>query len=620
MIGFAGWADHPVAGRDDSVLEGMLARLAHRGTNRTIGSHARLTLGSVGRPGAVPRRDGPIRVELDGRLSFAESPGDVDLDGEAPERGAVRAYEAWGPDFLRRAVGEFALALWDEGAGRLLLARDPAGVKPLYYCRQGSWIAFASEIKSLLAHPRVPREIDRAAVAEYVGYRYVSGAGTLFREIRELEPGWRLVWQDGQVALEPYWDLPYGAGSVREESEEAYADRLDAVLDEATRECLDAGGRVGVLLSGGLDSSLLTALAARRAAPPLRTWSVGTTDDRLDEGPRAEFVARALGTRHVNRRIGPAEFAAALPEAIALNDEPLHHPCSAVLLLVARDAASETEALIMGEGAGSTFGDRTALKLRLAETLRGVAPRGVLRLACDGFVALGVRHSVQLRQIVTDDVEHFTLTSNLFTPLAGVRELLGLADEEPTVAPRRRFMETSAGWDPLSRLFYYYQKTAVVANFNVGKMLTAAGVEARMPFGSRCVQELSCRIPSRLKASLTGRAKPLIVRVCRRYLPAEVLSWRKMGFGFPIGEWLRRGGALEPYVQLLLEPRASTRGIFRPQALARVIEENERGVGNHGEGALWAAVNLELWARIHLEGRSPADVRAESVDRTPRTL
>ena len=506
----------------------------------------------------------------------------------------MRAYEAWGPDFLRRAVGEFALALWDEGAGRLLLARDPAGVKPLYYCRQGSWIAFASEIKSLLAHPRVPREIDRAAVPEYVGYRYVSGAGTLFREIRELEPGWRLVWQDGQVALEPYWDLPYGAGSVREESEEAYADCLDAVLDEATRECLDAGGRVGVLLSGGLDSSLLTALAARRAAPPLRTWSVGTTDDRLDEGPRAEFVARALGTRHVNRRIGPAEFAAALPEAIALNDEPLHHPCSAVLLLVARDAASETEALIMGEGAGSTFGDRTALKLRLAETLRGVAPRGVLRLACDGFVALGVRHSVQLRQIVTDDVEHFTLTSNLFTPLAGVRELLGLADEEPTVAPRRRFMETSAGWDPLAPVLLLPEDRGG-REFQRGQ-----DADRRRRRGEDAVRQPvrpGAVLPHPLAAQ--GLAHGSSQAVDRAGLPAlpprRGSELAQDGFRVPDRRVAPAGGCAGTVRPAAARSRAPARaGIFRPQALARVIEENERGVGNHGEGALWAAVNLKL--------------------------
>ncbi len=624
MSAFAGWVHAAGAGAapERATLERMLGAVRRRGARLALGLRGPLALGATGEEAGSFAAADPVWAAVCGR--FSGSPrrgpeGRTAADGSTRPGPSARlraAHAAWGPDLLGHLSGGFALALWDGNAGRLLLARDHAGVRPLYYFRDGELLAFASEIGALLPHPRAPREVNREVVPEYLAYRYASGAATLFRGIRELEPGWRLAWEDGVVRLEPYWDLPYEADRADSLGAGEYVRRIDSVLGEVIRDRFGDDGRLGVLLSGGLDSSLLTALARPAAPRPLRSWSVGVDDPRLDETPRAETVARLLGTTHSSRRVGAREYAAALPAAIAANEQPLHHPNSVALYLVAREAAREVDGLAMGEGADSSFGNRAAQKLRLAGSLERCLPLPALLLGCSALAAVGLGRFRQLHELLGADPEEFALTSNFFCPSPVVRELLGLADDAPILAPRRRFFEGRSAWPPLGRLLYYYQKTEMVASFNVfGKMLSAAGIEPCMPFADRAVQELSCRIPLSLKASLR-RAKPLLVRVARRHLPREVVDWPKLSFGFPIGAWFRRADVLRPYADLLAEPRTLDRGLLRPDAVRRVLAEHHRADADHGEGALWTAVNLELWARIHLDA-IPAEAILAAVGGAP---
>lgn len=604
MTGFAGWVDNEGGAPDPSILRRMLDAMRHRGTHAVLGVRSPLALGAMG-DGALSFAEAePVWAAVDGRFSAAE-----------PLRPVERlraAYAAWPADLLQHLSGGFTIAVWDARIGRLLLARDHAGVRPLYYCRQGAWLAFASEIRMLLGHPRVPRAVNADVVPEYMAYRYSSGAATLFRGVEQLEPGCRLVWQGGNVRVEPYWDLPYQTGDSGGDGAAEFCDRIDAVLGEATRNVFQEGKRTGVLLSGGLDSSLLTALAVPVAPRPLRTWSVGVDNAGLDETPRAEAVARLLGVTHVSRRITADEYAAALPAAIAANEEPLHHPNCVGLYLAARDAARDVDRLLMGEGADSSFGNRAAQKLHLAESLQRILPLRMLLSGCSGLAAVGLGRFRKLHALLSADPEHFALTSNFFAPSSVVCDLLGLADEERILAPRRRYFEGRSSWPALARLLYYYQKTEMVASFNVfGKMLSSAGIEGCMPFADRAVQELSCRIPPWLKVDLR-KAKPLLVRVARRHLPREVIEWPKLSFGFPMGAWFRSRDVLAPYSELLREPETLERGLLLPDAVVRLVAEHREGVADHGEGALWTAVNLELWARIHVDG-VPAEAILERV-------
>jgi asparagine synthase (glutamine-hydrolysing) len=616
MTGFAGFVDGARGAPDRATLDRMLESMRHRGSPSGVGVSGPIALGSVGEGGGSFPEGNPIWAAIDGRFSAPDRPGGQLLEQRRERRGPAdllrEAHAAWGADLLDHLSGGFAFALWNETSSTLILARDHAGVRPLYYSHMGKDLCFASEIRALLQHPRVPRAVHAEVVPEYLAYRYASGGATLFRGIQELEPGWCLTWEAGIVRLERYWDLPYEFASDEFHHATDYVQRIDAALTEAIRTLFREKARIGVLLSGGLDSSLLTALAVRVSSSKLRTFSVGVDDARFDETPRAETVARALGTEHASRRVSARGYAAALPAAIAANEEPLHHPNSVALHIVAQEAAREVDGLVMGEGADSSFGNRTAQKLQLAEGLRALLPRRLLLQGCNALGAVGLDTFRKLHAVLAADAERFSLTANLFASISGVCDLAGLADEEPILAPRRRFFEGHGEWPALAALLYYYQKTEMVASFNVfGKMLSSAGVEGLMPFGERSVQELSCRIPIAFKARL-GQAKPLLARTARRHLPAKVVAWPKLSFGFPIGDWFRRSEALAPYAGLLTQSRTLDRGLLRPGAVSRVLAEHASGRLDHGEGLLWTAVNLELWARIHVDGTPMDSILADA--------
>lgn len=596
MIGIAGWVDTTPGEADPEVLERMLSALRHRGARHRSHRSGGAAIGVVG-------------TERD-ELPHLEHPAGVSVVDGWMRPGA------WPPGGLEPALagarGEFTALDWDRGRRRLTLARDPLGVRSLYVFSWGSGLAFASEIKAILQHPRVAPALDPACVAELLAYRYVAGSRTVFRGIREVGPGRVVVWTDGRLTERAYWELPYGAGDGQD-SAAGYAARAEAALQAATEEAGTVSPATGVLLSGGLDSSLVTALFVRGRAG-VRTWSAGSPDPRLDESERASFVARALGCEHGTRAVDGAEYAATLPESIRVNDEPLHHPNCVALLLLARDAARHVDALLMGEGADSSFGNRAAMKLKLALTLRGL-PRALLAPLLAGAQKAGYTHAAALRSLVETEPDAFALASNQFTPAALARTLAGGAGPDDVLGERAAMMESGGTLDPVARLLRYYQRTELLASFNVfGKMLAGAGIEARMPFGSRPVQEITCRMPSALKVSLRGTAKPLLVRIARGLLPAEIVGWPKMSFGYPMGRWMRRGGSLAPYVRLLERADARTRGVLDPVVLRRVVEENEQGRGNHGEGALFAAVNLEIWLRVHVAGTSPGAVAEEAAE------
>ncbi len=530
-----------------------------------------------------------------GVLITADGPADIE---------ALLAIRSRNPEGLAAALdGGFAVAVWDATAGRLTLLRDPAGIKPLYWADHGGAVVFASECQALVPALGGAPPIDQEAVAEYLGYRYPSCGRTLLAQVRELDPGGRLVWERGTLRLDAFWKPPYGERDGNPARAE-WVERIASALESTVRaEMGSPRPPGGILLSGGIDSSLLAALAVRASTRPLRSWSVGPDDSAFDESPRARAVARALGIEHTVRTVGGREYSEALPRTIAANGAPLHHPNSVALLVLSGALACEAPRVIMGEGADSSFGNRVARKLRLAQRVGALLPRAA---GARALSAMGSRPAPrQLAEILSEGEDAFVARSNLFAAEPVVATVGAVPGAAKVSRLRDAYFRQASALEPIDRALFYYQKTEMLASFNVfGQVLASAGVEAEMPFGDRRVQDVSCRIPWQDKSWLRV-SKPLLREAARRHLPADVLRWPKMSFGFPMEAWFRPGGALAPWLAVLREPRTLDRGWLRPEGVRQVIAEHQAGTHAHGEGAIWTALNLELWARLILDGDEP---------------
>ncbi|HUD71251.1 MAG TPA: asparagine synthase (glutamine-hydrolyzing), partial [Dongiaceae bacterium] len=333
MCGIAGFLNHDGRPAERDILVAMTRSIAHRGPDGegfhldgALGlGHRRLSivdLATGDQPMTSP--DGKAWVVFNGEIyNFVELRRDLETRGHrfathSDTETILHLYEEHGPEAVRHLRGMFAFALYDPDRRRLLLARDRVGIKPLYYHDGPGGLVFASEIKALLRHPRVPRDLDTTAISDYLTLMYVPGPGSAFRAIRRLPPAHYLVVEGGRVTLRQYWALPE---ETEERSEPAWREALDATLKEAVRIHMRSDVPVGALLSGGIDSSLVVALAAGETPEALRTFSIGFSEAGTSELPWAAEVARRYATAHTESMVAPEEVDA-LPALVRHFDEP----------------------------------------------------------------------------------------------------------------------------------------------------------------------------------------------------------------------------------------------------------------------------------------------------------
>jgi asparagine synthase (glutamine-hydrolysing) len=560
-------------------------------------------------------------------------------------------YEVFGLRCVEYLHGMFAFVLWDAERRRLVAARDRLGIKPLYVLRQGATVAFASEIKAFLPLRGWTPRLDGSRLGEYLIYRGLAGNATMFEGVERVAPGELVVATSEQVRRERYWQLPHPAvpGEAAParpvpRSEQQWAEELDALLDEVVREHLASDVPLGTFNSGGLDSSLVTALAARVQGQPLNTYSVGFDDPAYDESEFAGMVAERFATRHHRLLVGGAEYAEWLQRAIWFHDEPLSHPHSVQLLRLSQLAKQRVTVVLTGEGSDELFGgyrryrlpallDRLPVPSRWlrpgvflagsmlgrlerlrARALFGGLPHGGGAEGGDGAGAgegggggrIG-RGGSRLR------VEGLAA----FVSERQARRLLGEPGAGGAGRPggplgRRGGADVLAQRPGvLARTLWFDQQTYLQALLHrLDRMSMGASVEGRVPFLDHRVVELAAMLPSHLKVR-GMETKVLLKRVGARYLPAAITRRRKAGFSVPVASWLRPGGPLADAVALLLEPASASRGYCVRGELERLVEEHRRGRRNHGE-ALWGLINLELWQRLWQEQaprfRQPAPV------------
>ncbi len=527
----------------------------------------------------------------------------------------LHLYEEEGERCVERLSGMFAFAIWDQTKGRLLLARDRLGIKPLYYAMSGHELLFASEIKAIL-EAGFTAELNAAVLPEYLATRFVSGADTLFRGVKSLEPGRTLTWTEKAGFQERrYWTIPPAAPDDGRSLEQRAAD-LRPRLAAAVKSHLMSDVPLGLFLSGGIDSSGLLALMAPLVKAPIRTFAVGFAEREADELSYARLAARSAGAVHRETVVSPEDFFSELPRLIWHEDAPLAFPSSVPLYFLSQLARDTVKVVLTGEGADELFLGYnryrvTAWNERLGRTYGSFVPKGVRD---------GVRRMVpRLPRAARRYVERSFLglapgARSLFCEnfaVWGAAQQAKIVDEKVRLAGRdphgeemRAYVEASgSSLDRMSRADL--QTYLVRLLMKQDQMSMAASIESRVPFLDHELVEHVAALPS--SAKLRGlTTKAVLRKALEGLVPKEILTRPKMGFPVPIGPWLR--GRFWPVVQeFVLSPRASSRGLFNPSAVGRLAEEHRCGAVDHGE-RLWLLVNLEIWHRVFLERESASSV------------
>ena len=527
----------------------------------------------------------------------------------------VHAYEQWGDDCVERLRGMFAFALWDARRRRLLLARDRLGVKPLYWARSGDRLLFASEIKSILRSGLVAAEADESRLPELLSTRYLSGPETLFKGIQRLPPGHILVFENGEISIRQYWDVP--AGRRDESLANAHANdlvhRFRDLLQQSVRIRLMADVPLGMFLSGGLDSSAIAALMAGLIERPLQTFSVAFRQQAFSELDYARQVSSAIKADAHEIVIDEHDFFGALPRLIWHEDEPIAHPSSVPLYFVSQLARRHVKVVLTGEGADELLAGYGKYPRSLvnwhAAAAYGRLPRPVRQWIADRAVS---RLPKKLRRYadrsfltVERTPEAMFFDNFAAIGLARQRTVLngGFAAADASQAygsSRAHFDRLNGESTTLDRILYTDLKTYLVELLmKQDQMSMAASIESRVPFLDHKLVEFAAALPARLK--LRGLTTKWILRqAVRTILPPSILSRPKMGFPVPFAVWMR-GPWSTVARDVLLDRKTQQRGIINPAGVEALLGAHVSGQAEGGD-VLWSLLNLELWYRTYIDG------------------
>ena len=525
----------------------------------------------------------------------------------------LRAFLEWDTACFSRMRGMFAVALWTESEKRLVLVRDRMGIKPLYYYRNGEELYFGSELKAILEHPEVPRQLDLDALDTYLSLNYVAGTQTLIRGIRKVAPGHLLEWRHGKLHSEAWWKIP--EGTKRRISLGAAKEELDWLLHDAVREHLIADVPLGVWASGGLDSSAILHYAAAHTPGKLKTFSVSFQGRSFDESPYFREMARNYGTDHHEFDLNPeVELQSAIEDFAYYSDEPSADAGALPVWFLSRMSRRHVTVALSGEGADELFGGYLTYQAdRLLRPFRRLAPAGLRRLmrgaldrympVSDDKISLEYKLKRWLEGSLLDPDEAHFFWNGTFSPeqLAQIRpgtngSGLGRLVDELGMAPRGvldRYLRVDQN---------YYLPDDIL--YKTDRMSMAHSLEVRPPFLDHRIVEFAASLPEGLK--IRGGTQKFVLReLMRGKLPETVLKRKKTGFDIPTHDWFR--GPLRGLLRdtVTAEAMAAT-GIFDGRAIEALIRDHMERRINAGYH-LWGLLTLFLWMK-----RWKVEVRAEA--------
>jgi asparagine synthase (glutamine-hydrolysing) len=618
VCGIAGIASRSGA-VDPERLRAMSATLVHRGPDSDgvlvdgpVGLAARrlsiIDLETGDQP--IANEDGTLHVVQNGEIyNYRELRAGLERAGhrfrtQSDTEVLVHLYEEHGEAFAERLRGMFAVAVWDAGRQRLVLARDPFGIKPLYYRIDGEGLAFASELR---AFPR--GEVDHDGLEAFLAFNSIPAPYSIFREVRKLPPGSLLVWENGDARITRFSrPAPARAEDLRRDDESDLAEELRARLRDSVRAHLIADVPVGVLLSGGVDSAVLAALAAQESAEPVHTFSIGFEERSFDELDNARSVATMYGTRHEELVLRP-DAALLLPALADAFDEPFADSSALPTYLVSELASSHVKVALSGEGGDELFGgyytyaaDLLALRVgRLAAIARPLVER---LPSSNRRASFDYKAKRFVRGAALPPLERHHSWKEIFSPDLRA-ELTGRQTEfDPVDLLRERYAETE-GAEPLARLQDVDLGLYLVDDLLVktDRASMAHSLEARVPYLDPVVAGLAQALRTKLKVSGL-RKKRLLRRAAAPLLPRRIVYGRKRGFSIPAAAWLR--GELEPFARDVLSAETLRRqGYFRPEVVERVLDRHVAGEEDLSR-QLWGLLAFTLWHERHMERRPGA--------------
>jgi asparagine synthase (glutamine-hydrolysing) len=626
LVRFAGLRPH-----ETSVGRDMAALLRHRGpdemgayadSHASLG-HARLSIIDLA-DGRQPmsNEDGTIQVVFNGEIynhrELAERLRDRGhiLRTHCDTEVLAHLYEDHGDSFAEQLNGMFAIAIWDSRSRRLVLVRDRLGVKPLYWTDDGRRVAFASELKAVLACGDIEQRTDPLALADYLTFGHVPAPRTSFSGVRKLEPGCMAVCTASGTLVRRWWDIPFGdadSGKPDERVRQRWTEDFAALLEDAVNIRLMSDVPLGAFLSGGVDSSAVVAAMCRHSKDPVLTHTVGFDEPYCDEREAAREVATRLNTDH--REVMVCSDAAGAVERLARHfDEPFADSCAVPMLRLSEITRQRVTVALSGDGGDEMLAGYRRYRFDLAEaSIRSMGP-GWLRWTTAGvagrlypkadWLPRPLRAKATLCNLACDDIT------------AHLRSISLAAGMLPDLLLRPETRSRVVGYDPfargrdlfarcssplLNRLLYVDMKTLMVDDIltKVDRASMAVGLEVRTPLLDYRLVELVARMPVRLK--LDGRRDKVVLRdTVRRWLGPQVAERRKKGFDVPVNAWFR--GPLRAMASDLLTSKEAVCGQWVDQAAVRgLIDRHLKGISANGH-VLWALLSLELWARRYARG------------------
>jgi len=597
---------------DGRTVSRMTSALTHRGPDDdgfyadgalALGMRRLSIIDLAGGAQPIANEDGSVRVISNGEIyNFRELRRELEAHGHdfatrSDTEVIVHAYEEWGLGAFARLNGMFASALWDASERTLVLARDPFGIKPLYYWHDGSTLAFASELKALFCHPGVRRAVDFRGLSAFLTLTFVPSPRTAFEHVSKLLPGHLLTCNRHGLRVEAFHrSIP----APFDESEETLVERLQDVMARAIERQMVADVPVGVMLSGGIDSAMVATIMSQVSSAPIQSFTVGFSDDfSKNELEPARWTADRLGATHHEIVISSDEFLEVLPQSVWHLEEPIATTAAFAFYRVCQLARQYVKVVLTGQGADEPFGGYPRyLGESYGWVYRGLPPflrRGLLAPLIERLPR-NERLKRAARSLATsDEVERLAKVYAVLDEDLQ-RELLrnDSSANSDVASAITRWHPDAERLDPVGKMMYVDARFSLADNLLLlaDKLSMAVSLETRVPFLDLELMEVAESIPSSMKIR-HGKQKVILKRAMAKWLPDEVLRRKKIGFNTPVDGWFR--GKINSVVKdQLLDEGSACRTYFRPEVVARMIREHEAGRNDH-KRILFSLLTFELW-------------------------